>query len=109
MSTIIEHETLGKIVDGLIAKKYPDQSPDNLSELRENTIAELDEQVITAVFNELTDPEINEINTMFDKEESDPTAFQIFFKNAGVDLEQVISDVLTQFSQKFLEEDNKND
>ena len=50
--------------------------------------------------------ELDEINAMFDREENDPTAFQIFFKNADVNLEQIITDTMTKFSQEFLGGEN---
>ena len=43
---------------------------------------------------------------MFDREENNPSAFQIFFKNAGIDLEQVIKDEMSKFSQEFLGGEN---
>ena len=38
--------------------------------------------------------------------ENNPSAFQIFFKNAGIDLEQAIKDEMSKFSQEFLGGEN---
>ena len=85
---LIGRETIGKFIDQLIAKKYVNQFPDSLKELREENIKKLDNQVSEAIFSSLDDDQLDEISAMFDREENDPTAFQIFFKNADVNLEQ---------------------
>lgn len=103
---LIGRETLGKFIDQLIAQKYVNQFPDSLKELREENIKKLDDQVSEAIFSSLDDDQLDEISAMFDREENDPTAFQIFFKNAGIDLEQIITNTMTKFSQEFLGGEN---
>ena len=103
---LIGRETLGKFIDQLIAQKYVNQFPDSLKELREENIKKLDNQVSEAIFSSLDDDQLDEISAMFDREENDPTAFQIFFKNAGIDLEQIITNTMTKFSQEFLGGEN---
>ena len=103
---LIGRETLGKFIDQLIAQKYVNQFPDSLKELRGESIKKLDNQVSEAIFSSLDDDQLDEISAMFDREENDPTAFQIFFKNADVNLEQIITDTMTKFSQEFLGGEN---
>ena len=103
---LIGRDTLGKLVDQLIAQKYPNQSPDSLNEIREDNIRKLDDQISEAIFGGLNDEQLDEINAMFDREENNPSAFQIFFKNAGIDLEQAIKDEMSKFSQEFLGGEN---
>lgn len=103
---LIGRETLGKFIDQLIAQKYPNQPSSSLEELRESNIKKLDDQISDAVFSSLDDTQLDEISAILDREENDPTAFQIFFKNVGIDIEQVITDAMTKFSQDFLGGEN---
>lgn len=103
---LIGRETLGKFIDQLIAQKYPNQPSSSLEELRESNIKKLDDQISDAVFSSLDDTQLDEINAILDREENDPTAFQIFFKNVGIDVEQIITDAMTKFSQDFLGGEN---
>ena len=88
---LIGRETLGKFIDQLIAQKYPNQPSSSLEELRESNIKKLDDQISDAVFSSLDDTQLDEISAILDREENNPTAFQIFFKNVGIDIEQVIN------------------
>lgn len=103
---LIGRETLGKFIDQLIAQKYPNQPSSSLEELRESNIKKLDDQISDAVFSSLDDTQLDEISAILDREENNPTAFQIFFKNVGIDIEQVITDAMTKFSQDFLGGEN---
>lgn len=103
---LIDRETLGKFIDQLIIQKHPNQSPSSLEGLRESSIKKLDDQISTTVFEKLDGAQLDEINTLLDKEESTPTTFQVFFKNAGINIEQVVIDAMTKFSQEFLGGEN---
>lgn len=99
---LIERDTLGKIVDELIAKKFPNRPSSGLETFREDNIKKLDDQIGTAIFGQLSRAQLAKVNEMFDRDEDDPSAFEIFFKNAGIDLEQTVSDAVVKFSQEFL-------
>ncbi len=99
---LIERDTLAKVVDSLLATKYPNQPESELSKVREENLKKLDDRISSAIFGKLNDEALDEINSMLDRKENDPTAFRIFFKNAGVDLEQTITDTVKSFSQEFL-------
>ncbi len=101
---LVERETLGKFVDNLIAKKH--QPIGDLDSLRRQSIKQLDDQIGKAVFGSLTKNQLDELNIMLDQGETDARAFQDFFKNAGVNLEQVITTVMQRFSQNFLGGEN---
>lgn len=104
---LVGRETLGKFVDQLIAQKYPNEPQGSLEDLREESIKKLDDQIGDAIFGSLDDAQLDEIDAMFDREENNPTAFQIFFKNAGLNLEEVITDTMSKFSQEFLGGENE--
>ena len=100
---LVDRETLGQFVDVLIAKKYGDQVPVDSSDLRERSIKQLDESITNAVFGNLNLSQLDEVNAIVENGDS-AEAFMAFFENAGIDVKQKISDAMSAFSAKFLEE-----
>lgn len=97
-----DYETLGKIVDQLIAKKFPDQPPEAESSLREKTIEELDDQIGVAVIGSLSREQFDEFNAMLDRADTDPATFQDFFSKSGVDPAAIMEQTIQTFSEQFL-------
>ena len=98
----IERETLGELIDTLLAQKYPGTPAMELAEVRETNIKKLDDHIVKAVFGSLSEEKLNELSSMLDKNENNPMVFQAFFRNSGIDLEQVISDAAKEYSSAFL-------
>ncbi len=103
---LIERDALGKVVDDLIAEKFPDRPSPELETLREDSIKKLDDKIGRAIFGRLNKEQLAKINEMFDEDVDDPAAFDAFFKEAGVDLNKVISDTIIEFGQEFLGGEN---
>ena len=104
---LIEPDVLGKLVDELIRQKFHNQpTPPDLANLSEETTRDLNDQINDAIFDQLDESQLDTLNDMFDREEDNPAAFQAFLKNAGIDLEQTIQEVITKFSQNFLGGEN---
>lgn len=103
---LVERETLSKLVDALLSKKYPDQSIESLNNIREENIKKLDDKISVDLFGSFTDAQLAELDRLLDASESDPQVFQDFFKNAGIDLEQRISKSMEEFSKEFLGGEN---
>ncbi len=99
---LVERETLAKLVDTLLAQKFPGQPAESFSSLREESIKQLDDRISKAVFGSLSSSQLEELNAMLDRGENDPVAFQDFFKNSGVDIESIIADAMQKFAQEFL-------
>ena len=100
---LIDRETLGQFVDELIKKKpLPVDSAEELTKFREEQIAALDDRISQAIFEQLSDDQLREVNELLDDEGATAERFQEFFSNAGVDIEKVISDTLEAFSKEFL-------
>ncbi|MBQ2695482.1 hypothetical protein IJG04_02480 [Candidatus Saccharibacteria bacterium] len=97
---IVDREILEQFFDELYAKKYPGQTPD--ASMREANINKLDELIGDSVFGVLNDDQLTEINQLFDNNVEDPSAYENFFKNAGVDLDQRISLAMQKFSAQFM-------
>ena len=100
---LIDRQVLSKFVDELI-KRYPlpVNSEEELNTLCENAIKKLDDQIGTAIFSRLSKTQNTEIGQLMDREDSDESKFQNYFKNAGIDVEKVIADTMQQFSIDFL-------
>lgn len=98
----IERDTLEKIVDPLIAQKYPNQSAEAVKDIRDENIRKLDDLLLDALFRGFNKSQIAEVNIMFDQEEMNPDAFRNFFKKAGIDVEQVMQETIDKFAKEFL-------
>lgn len=100
---LIDRETLGKFVDELIKKKpLPVNTPEELNALRENAIQSLDERIGMAVFGKLSDEQNAAFNQMLDRGDATEEDFQKFFDDAGVNIDQSISDAMNAFREEFL-------
>ena len=100
---LIDRETLEQFVDELMRQKpLPASSADELTALREKTIKDLDDEVGTAIFDSLTTEQLEQFNQLADSDEDSPEVFRQFFRDAGVDLQKVISEAVTKFNEKFL-------
>ena len=97
-----DYETLGKVADQLIAKKFPHQPPEDLASLREKTIEELDDQIGTAIVGSLSREQFDKFNALLDQTDTDPQAFQDFFSKSGVDPATIMTQTIQTFSKNFL-------
>ena len=104
-SYLTDRETLGKFVDELLAKKYPGREPMELGALREENIKRLDDEIGDAIFGALSREQLEEFNALIDGGEDHPDVFRNFFKNAGINLEEKMSGVLQEYSERFLSEE----
>lgn len=100
---LIDREILGQFVDELIKQKaLPVDSPEELNTLREEAIKNLDEAIGVAIFSKLT----KEQYAKFDRLSSDPNttedAYDAFFKDAGLDISQIVTDAVKDFGAEFL-------
>ena len=101
---LVDRETLGQFADALITQKYQNQPV--AESFREDLIKEIDDKISTAIFGSLSTERLDEINTLFDRNEDDPRVFQEFFQNSGIDLQQIITNVMNNFKTSFLGGEN---
>ena len=102
-NTIIDQGLLGELVDKLIAEKYPGESPASNAELRESTIAHLDDYLTDAIFDALPEERLEALNTMIINDElTSPEILTDFYKQAGLDLPTIIKQATDNFTQEFL-------
>lgn len=102
----IERDTLEKLLNPLIAQKYGDRSPEEIEKIRDENVGKLDNAILDALLGGLSDSQLDEINLMFDQEESNPDAFRNFFKNAGIDVEKTMTEAVQKFGTEFLGGEN---
>ncbi|MDO4611774.1 MAG: DUF5663 domain-containing protein [Candidatus Saccharibacteria bacterium] len=103
---LVDRETLGQFVDALIAQKYQDQPVPNFEALREDEIKKLDDRIGKAVFGNLTEVELAEINSIIDSDEDDEARVQEFFDSSSINLQQVIQNTLLAYKREFLGGEN---
>ena len=104
---LLDYETLGKFVDELMkAKPMPANNPEELNALREEYIKKLDDRIAVAVFGSLNEEQLKEISALFDQDDGSPDAYEKFFKDADIDIQQVITDTMEKFKNDFLGGEN---
>ena len=101
-NNFIQHEILGRFVDGLIAQKYPGQPAENFKEIRNKSIDEVNKKIDMAIYSSLSIEQLEEINDLFENNEENPDVFADFFKRAGVDAEQITKETLEGYAKSFL-------
>lgn len=100
---LIDRETLGKFVDELIKRKaLPVNTPEELNNLREESIKSLDDKIGLAVFGSLTEEQNTEFNQLLDRGNVEESDFENFFNRIGLDVEQKITDAMNAFGAEFL-------
>lgn len=105
---LMDRQTLGQFIDELIKKKaLPVDDTAELEALREKEMKALDDKVIDAIFGRLSDEQDAELNQLLDKGEESPEAFEEFFQNAGIDVEEIISQTMQDFAADFLGGENE--
>ncbi|MBR2998614.1 hypothetical protein IKF34_02495 [Candidatus Saccharibacteria bacterium] len=98
---IVDREILAKIIDSLIEQKPLDlNSSEELDSFREKNIKKLNDRLMFAVFNKLSEEEIEEIERLMDENSSEET-FMDYMKNHGIDVESVIEKTVIDFSSNF--------
>lgn len=100
---LVDRETLSKIADGLIAQKYPNQPTGAHTELHTKISGELDEQITTAIFGNLSELDLETLNKLLDQKSSTEADFRDFFKSVNLDLPKITSGVIRKYSEHFLE------
>lgn len=99
---LLDYETLGKFVDEIMkTSPMPASSTEELNALRETNIKKLDDKIATAIFSSLNDEQLEQINTILDNDDGNSEAYEAFFKEAGVDIEQVITKAVQDFSAEI--------
>ena len=103
----MDREILGKIVDELIKKKaLPVETAEELNDLREKSIKELDDEISTAIFGSLDEKQSEELGQLLDRDEINSDAYANFFKEAGLNVEEIIAKTMQSYSEKFLGGEN---
>lgn len=99
---LVDRETLGKLVDILLSRRYPDRPANTLGEIRERGISRLDDKISKDLFGILTKSQLDELNNLLDDQNADPTVFEKYFKNIGINLTQQVNRSMQSFAIEFL-------
>lgn len=100
---LVDYEALARVIDALIAQKYPNEPTEKYKDLREASIKELDEIISQAVFASLSESETNELDQLLSKDDTSETVFQDFLKNTNLDFGKITEKAVTEYGAKFLE------
>ena len=101
-NNLIERETLGQFADGLVAQKYQKLPDKYKTEIREQVIDELDDRICMAVFGDLSEKQLDELDGVLSRDDGDEKTFQQFFKKNGIDITESINRALTSYQEEFL-------
>ena len=98
---IVDREVLVEIVNGLIeSNSIKLNSPEELDSFREENINKLNNRLMFAVFDKLSEEEIREVSRLLDESPSEDT-FMDYMKSHGVDVEDAIEKTVIDFSSNF--------
>ena len=100
---VTNYEQLSQYVDALIATKYPNQPEKILNSNRANLIKELNDYILAAVADGLTDKQVDALESILNNPDSDDVAVNAFFAGTGSDLNQRIEGAMTDFGKKYME------
>ena len=104
---LVDYETLAGFVDEFIAKKYPEDSPEDHQELRKESIEKLGSAIDAAVFDRLSDEQVDELDAILEKEDASENAFDDYLASKGIDLQETITQVIKNFQDEFLGGENE--
>ena len=97
----IDRKILEQFVNLLISQKYQTQSPGDFDSVREEAIAKLDSQIGESILGDLTEKQLDELETLTEYS-SDRDTFKQFFEKNDIDLEQKIQTAFEKFRNDFL-------
>lgn len=99
---LLDYETLGKFVDEIMkTSPMPVNDTEELKALREENIKKLDDKISTAIFGSLNDEQLDQINNILDNDDGSQEVYENFFKEAGIDVQQVITKAVQDFSAEI--------
>lgn len=102
---LIDREILSEAIDKMMAgKTFPDKTPEEISALREEKIAALDEKIGLAIFGQLGEAELDQFNEILDQGDNStsPETFVDFFNKAGIDIQKTVSAAVAEFQTELL-------
>ncbi len=101
---LIDRQTLEQFIDELIKRKpLAASSAEELYSFREDNIEQLDNEIAMAIFGQLSEEQLAEIEHAIDSGEDTPEYFQNLFARYGINLEKTIADTVANFGKRFLE------
>lgn len=105
---LIDRDTLGKFIDELLQKKpAPAENAEELNRFKEAQMAALDDKINKAMLSSLSDEQLEELEQMLDRGEESPEAYDALYKNAGVNLETIMTNAMREFETEYLGGDNE--
>ena len=105
---LVDYEELAKFVDALITQKYPGTPVEAHKDLREKTINELDESIGTAIFNSLSQSELDELNSLLDRESATERDYDAFIDKTNLDLAKITEQTAKEYADRFLSDNDED-
>lgn len=115
---LVDRETLAQFIDQLLVKRPLSASTaEERAEQREQLIGSLDQSIRLSLLNQMSTEQLKEFDALLDRDEETSDEFSAFFDHksntldrdydrffakAGIDLKQLITNVLTNFGQAYL-------
>ena len=93
---LVDPAVLGQIVDGIISEVYPN-SANITADFKEKAMLALDNQILRDILSSLTKEQGGELNSLLDKDDSDPEALEKFFEKHHIDLEKILKGSMAEF------------
>ena len=100
---LLDRDTLGKVIDELMKQRaLPIDSTEELNKYREEQMHALDDYVAESLIGGLSETQSASLDELLDRETENPDAFRDFFKEEGLDVDQIVSSAFESFSNNYL-------
>ena len=105
-NNLVDREILAQYIDQLTSQKpLPATTAAEQTQQRERLMDALDQTIRLSFLNQLSPAQLDELNSLLDRADAGDEpgdAFDRFFENSGIDLEQVVSNAATHFREAYL-------
>lgn len=99
---LVDEATLSELADAFIREKYPNEPVENHADIKTDLMAKIDHQILKSIIGSLTPEQGGELEKLLDDENSEPSAFDAFFKKYNINLEDTFKNVILNLKEEFL-------
>lgn len=100
---LVDRETLAQFIDQLTSQKpLPATTPEERNQQREQLISSLDQTIRLSLLNQLSADQLDELNSLLDRDDEITDEYDRFFDHAGLDLHKITTNAAVHFGQVYL-------
>lgn len=86
----------------MLQRDFSDKTDEEKTKIKNDAMERLDKNIGLAIFANLNEGQLTEVNKLIDDENTSEESFKDFFERAGINLEEVIKKEVMLFKEEFL-------